>query len=215
MRTLLKLLPLFFLTATVFAEDKPKTTPPPTVEVVVREIKYEGQLSDVEARFSVDFDLEVTGQGEAVLPLFDGEVAVLTTSLPAGLRLGREGNQFRLFAAREGRYKFNLDLVAKINHQDPWNQVSFTGPEAAIGSVNMRADRRRIGASVAQRDNTGLGNQRRRDAGARVPRAGENRVGALAKQVRGSCPQGFDHLRHERDGAGDADRGQVQDRFEI
>jgi hypothetical protein len=113
--------------------------PPPKTKVVVREIKYDGQLSGVKARFGVDLDLEVTGQGEAELPLFNGEVAVLTAKLPANLRLAREGNQFRLFVAREGRYKFTLDLVAKIHRQDPWDQVSFTGPEAAIGSVNVQA----------------------------------------------------------------------------
>ncbi len=29
--------------------------------------------------------------------------------------------------------------MAKIVRQEPWNQVSFTGPEAAIGSVNAQA----------------------------------------------------------------------------
>jgi len=141
MRTLIKLLPLVFLTGTVLAEDKPKTTPPPPpkAEAVVREIHYDGQLSDVEARFGVDVDLEVTGRGEAEAPLFTGEVAVLTTKLPTNLRLVREGNQFRLLVAKEGRYRFKLDLVTKIGRKEPWNQVSFTGPEAAIASVSAQA----------------------------------------------------------------------------
>ena len=140
MRTLIRLLPLILLAATVFGEDKTApTSPPPKPKILVREIRYDGQLGDVEARFGVDLDLEVTGQGEAELPLFTGEVAVLTTKLPANLRLVRDGNQFRLIVARQGRYKFKLDLVAKIIRQEPWNRVSFTGPEAAIGSVTAQA----------------------------------------------------------------------------
>ena len=39
---------------------------------------------------------------------------MLTTGLPANLRLLRDENQFRLVATRAGRYRFKLDLVAKI-----------------------------------------------------------------------------------------------------
>jgi len=45
-------------------------------EIKLREIRYDGQLSDAEARFAVDLDLEVSGHGDAVLPLFEGPVAV-------------------------------------------------------------------------------------------------------------------------------------------
>ena len=48
-------------------------------------------------------------------------------------------NQILDVAAKEGRYQFKLEVVAKITRQEPWNQVSFVGPEAAIGSVIAQA----------------------------------------------------------------------------
>jgi len=140
MRTLTRLLVLTLLTGLAFAEEKTGAIPPQTkAEMVLREIRYDGQLSDAEARFAVDLDLEVSGHGDAVLPLFEGQVAVLATDLPNNLRLVREGNLFQLLASREGRYRVKLDLVAKITRQEPWNQITFTGPEAAISSVSAQA----------------------------------------------------------------------------
>src|SRR5437870_1830726 len=86
----------------------------PGPQLTVREIRYDAALADNEARFGIDLDLEATGKAESALTLFDGEVAVLTTKLPSYLRLVREGNQYRILASRAGRYKFKLDLVAKI-----------------------------------------------------------------------------------------------------
>jgi prepilin-type processing-associated H-X9-DG protein len=140
MRLLTRLLVFVLLTGLAFAENKDGIRPGPTKpEMVIREIRYDGQLNDAEARFAVDVDLDVTGQGEVRLPLFEGQVAVLTTALPKNLRLVREGDRFQLLATREGHYRFKLDLVAHITRQEPWNQVSFTGPVAAIGSVSAQA----------------------------------------------------------------------------
>ena len=107
--------------------------------IAVSVVRYDGQLSENEARFIANLDIEATGKGEAVLPVFEGDVAVLTTKLPAYLRLTREGKQYRLIVERAGRYRFPLELVAKINRAEPWNSVSFTGPTAAIGEVTASA----------------------------------------------------------------------------
>src|SRR5437867_1479023 len=125
MLRLTKLLLLLILPATLFAKevDVPAA-------IVIREIRYDAMLSENEARFSIDLDLEATGTGESSLTLVDGEVAVLTSKLPNYLRLVRDGNQYRILASRAGRNKFKLDLVAKITRQEPWNSVKFTGPEA-------------------------------------------------------------------------------------
>ena len=80
-----KLLLLLWLPASLFAKDpklapavKPPPPPPvPAAEVVLREIRYEGKLSDTEARFVAELDLESFNKTEASVPLFEGEVAVL------------------------------------------------------------------------------------------------------------------------------------------
>ncbi len=112
---------------------------PTAAELVVREIHYNGHLTEAEASFKVDLDLEMVGKGEAEALLFKGELAVLTSKLPEGLRLTRRGDQYRLLASQEGRHKIQFDVVAKVIRVEQWNQVKFKGPLAGIGSVNAQA----------------------------------------------------------------------------
>ncbi|MBI5684855.1 MAG: hypothetical protein HZC54_07230 [Verrucomicrobia bacterium] len=135
MRLMIRLLAGVFLSATAFAKE----APPPAAELVVREVRYDAALAEKETRFVVELDAEASGRGEACATLFGGDVAVLSPKLPANLRLARAGNQYRLIAAKAGRFKLKLDLVAKITRAEPWNQVSFTGPVAAIASIAAQA----------------------------------------------------------------------------
>ncbi len=114
--------------------------PPPQAVITVHEIQYTGQLSPTQARFTVSLDLDSTGTDAAPLPVLEGDVAVLPVKLPDSIRLLREGNRFSLLVTQAGRHKIALEYVAKIERQDPWNQVSFTGPAAAIGSVSAQAE---------------------------------------------------------------------------
>jgi len=127
---------LFLSPAILFAKEP---APPAPAELLLREIRYDATLSDHEARFVADIDVELSGRTEASLPLFDGDVAVLTTKLPPGLRIVREGNRYSIVASRTGRTKARLDLVARITRAEPWNQISFVGPVAAIASINAQA----------------------------------------------------------------------------
>ena len=113
--------------------------PPPSAELLFREVRYEGKLSDAEARFTADISAEAAGKGEAEAVLFEGEVAVPLPKLPPGVRLVREGNQYRLLAAKPGQYQFKVEVVAKITRADPWNQVSFVGPVAGVALVSAQA----------------------------------------------------------------------------
>src|SRR5437773_7358960 len=129
MKPLMRLCAILLLPSTLLSKE--------AATIVVREIRYDATLSDTEARFAVDVDLEATGPSETTL--FDGEVAVLPSKLPSAVRLLREGNQYRVVASRAGGYKLKLPLVAKITRAEPWNRLSFTGPEAAIASVTAQA----------------------------------------------------------------------------
>src|SRR5437016_11297198 len=144
MRSLIKLCLLMFLPATLSAnEPSPPSTNAPVAaieaDLLLREIRYDGKLTDNEAKFIVDIDAESIGKIESSVTLFEGDVAVMPAKLPPGLRVVREGAQYRLVAARAGRYKFKLEVVAKIIRAEPWNQISFTGPEAGIASVAAEA----------------------------------------------------------------------------
>ena len=134
MRSIICLLVASFFPAAAFAKEAP-----PPAELVVREIRYDATLAEKEARFAVELDAEASGRGEACVTLFEGDVAVLPPKLPADLRLARAGNQYQLVAAKAGRFKLKLDLVAKITRAEPWNQVAFTGPVAAIASIAAQA----------------------------------------------------------------------------
>ena len=133
----------FVLLATnLFAAEpvKPPTPPSaPKLGVTVRQARYDGKLSDNEARFTVDLDLLAAGKGDATVSLFEGDVAVLTTKLPENLQLVRRGTQYGLLVTKEGAYKFKLELLAKITRAEPWNQITFTGPAAVIASIGAQA----------------------------------------------------------------------------
>src|ERR1043166_7341212 len=107
--------------------------------LLFREIRYDGNLSDVEARFTIYIGIASNSRQRASATLFEGDVALFAPKLPPNLKLVREDNQYRLLALRPGRYKFKLDLIGKITRAEPWNQTSFTGPTAAIASVGAQA----------------------------------------------------------------------------
>ena len=111
---------------------------PPSL-LSLREIRYDAKLSDNEARFVVDIDAKSTGKGEASVKLFEGDVALLPVKLPDSLRMVRDGNCYFLTASRPGQFIFKLDLVAKIQREEPWNKISFAGPTATIASVTAQA----------------------------------------------------------------------------
>ncbi len=107
--------------------------------MLLREIHYEGKLTDNQAQFTVEIDSESFDKNEAAVALFEGDVAVMPAKLPSGLRIVRAGNQYRLVASKPGKYKFKLELVARITRAEPWNQVSFVGPATGIASVTATA----------------------------------------------------------------------------
>jgi len=128
----------------------------PVTNLVIREVKYDGRVSDREARFHVTLDVESLTTNELSAPLFEGDVAVIQRAagvppaspegrqdaggtLPNGVRISSAAKQYRLHVSKPGRYKLELDLVTKISRAEPWNQISFRGPPAAIASVTAQA----------------------------------------------------------------------------
>jgi type II secretory pathway pseudopilin PulG len=110
-----------------------------STNLLFREIRYEGKVSDTEARFAVTFDVESMTTNEISGPLFEGDVALVSPVLPDPLRIVSRGRQTRLFCTAPGNYPVKLDLIAKITKAEPWNQISFVGPPAAIASVTANA----------------------------------------------------------------------------
>jgi hypothetical protein len=101
------------------------------------EIHYAGDLSSDEARFTLAIVADATGQCST--PLLQGDIAVLPGNLPTGLELLRDNDHYLLVADRAGHYDFKLALVAKIQREEPWNRITFTGPSATIASVTAQA----------------------------------------------------------------------------
>lgn len=112
---------------------------PVSTNLLFRELRYEGQVSDTGARFALSFDVESRTTNEISAPLFDGDVALTSTKLAEGLRLVGRNRQVRLYCAASGVHHVELELLARITRTEPWNQISFTGPPAAIASVTVVA----------------------------------------------------------------------------
>ena len=113
--------------------------PSSLTNLIFHQIHYAGKVTDSEARFSVDLSVESLTTNQISAPLFDGDVAVLLPELPEGLRVASSTKQYRLIATAPGTYNFKLELVARITKAEPWNQISFIGPSAAIASVTVQA----------------------------------------------------------------------------
>lgn len=107
--------------------------------LLFRSIHYAGRVSDTEARFTVNFEVESLATNEISAPLFDGDVALLAPKLPDALRIVSGAGRSRLICTAAGVYPVTLDLVAKITRAEPWNQITFTGPAAPISTVKAEA----------------------------------------------------------------------------
>ena len=126
-----------------FAAEAKKSKPAPidavAATLTVREIQYAGKLTDDEARFTLAIDAEATSPGDNSMPFLEGDVAILPGKLPEQLKIVRAGNRYLLVASRPGEFQFKIEVVAKIQRAEPWNQISFIGPMATIASVTVQA----------------------------------------------------------------------------
>jgi hypothetical protein len=118
----------------------PQTTSEPAItNLLFREIHYEGKVSASGARFEVKIEVESRSTNEIAGILFEGNVALLSPKLPEGWRIVNEGKRFTLHAAAPGNYLLEMQLAAKSERVEPWNQISFAGPPAAIGTVSVES----------------------------------------------------------------------------
>ena len=130
---------LLGLVFNISAFSKPVAAAGTDSTLAVNEICYDARLADDEARFTMKFEVAAKGDGESSTKILEGDVAVLPSKLPDALKIIRDGNRYLLVAPRAGRYRFTLDVVAKVQHAEPWNQVTFAGPPATIASVTAQA----------------------------------------------------------------------------
>lgn len=112
---------------------------PALTNLLFQEVRYAGKLTEREARFDVDLTVESQAPSEISGPLFDGDLAVSASDLPESLRIVFIGGQFRLYVGKPGVYRLKVELVAKIRHAEPWNEIAFVGPPAAIAAVEAQA----------------------------------------------------------------------------
>ena len=103
------------------------------------QLRYDGKISETEARFSVYLQAESLTTNVIAAPLFTGDVAVLAPALPEGVRIVNAARQFRLVATQPGIYDLEFEIIAKITRQEPWNHISFTGPAAALAAVTAKS----------------------------------------------------------------------------
>ncbi len=127
------------LTAATAQDPKPNPADRPGTAITMREVRYDATLGEHDARFSVDLDAECAEKSGGSLVVVEGDVAFVPAKLPDQLSIVREGNRYSLVAEHGMRIRCKLDFVAKVQHAEPWNQIAFTGPMAAIASVNAQA----------------------------------------------------------------------------
>ena len=99
----MKRIAIVLLAISFFNSTAPgKPVPPPANDLAIREIRYDGKLTDDEARFTLDIAAEAAGAGESSAKLLEGDVAILPGNLPGQLKIIREGNRYLLVASYPG-----------------------------------------------------------------------------------------------------------------
>ena len=104
-----------------------------------RSVEYVGQVDVGEARFSVAVEAESRSTNQLAAPLFEGDLALLDPALPDGWRVVKSGGQFFLLASVPGTHRLEFALVARVQREEPWNVVRFTGPAAAAATLAVTA----------------------------------------------------------------------------
>ena len=130
--------PLLVLLVSCFLANA-SPIPASTNDLAIRVVRYDGNLTDDEARFTLDIEAESLAAGGSSVKILEGDVAVLPGKLPDQLRIIRKGNVYLLAALRPGKFKFKIEVIAKIQRAEPWNQISFNGPMTSIASVDAHA----------------------------------------------------------------------------
>lgn len=139
----------------IFAQPAP-AAPATYTNLIVREVRYDGKVTDTEARFTATVDVESLTTNEVSAILFQGDVAVFAPELPAGIRLTRESAEqprnsnavilsprsgtYRLHCAKPGVHTLKLEVIARITKAEPWNQIFFNGPPAATASLKAEGN---------------------------------------------------------------------------
>ncbi|MEQ2010408.1 MAG: hypothetical protein ABMA26_26780, partial [Limisphaerales bacterium] len=124
--------------------------------LIVREVRYDGKVTDSEARFTATVDVESLTTNEVSAILFEGDIAVFAPELPAGIRLTRQAAEqliaggrlpnagragvYRLHCAKPGVHSLKLEVIARITKAEPWNNIAFTGPPAATASLKAEGN---------------------------------------------------------------------------
>jgi hypothetical protein len=139
----------------IFAQPPP-AAPATYTNLIVREVRYDGKVTDTEARFTATVDVESLTTNEVSAILFEGDIAVFAPDLPAGVRLTRQAAEqnisgarfasatragvYRLHCAKPGVHTLKLEVIARITKAEPWNNIAFTGPPAATASLKAEGN---------------------------------------------------------------------------
>lgn len=100
---------------------------------------YEAVLAGETARFQVTIEAESPGTNELAAPLFEGDLAVLAPRLPPGWRIVNSGRRFTLVAGSPGTHQIECEVVSRVTRADPWQELRFTGPAAAVAALRVTA----------------------------------------------------------------------------
>jgi len=107
--------------------------------LLLQKIHYEGSVNLSSARFNAVLEAEAQGTNEISAQIFEGDLALLAPKLPPGWRIVNQDARFYLVTRSPGAHRIEFEIVAKIGRVEPWNVISFKGPDAAISTVSVKA----------------------------------------------------------------------------
>ncbi|MCX7005759.1 MAG: hypothetical protein NTY53_00625, partial [Kiritimatiellaeota bacterium] len=107
--------------------------------IVVSELTLRGSIVGENVSFTLDLQAEAPDRSR--LTLVEGDVTCLTSSVPRGVELVREGKAYVLVFERTIKDKLSLTFASLPAKEGDWRATQFTLPGATVRHVAMLCDR--------------------------------------------------------------------------
>lgn len=117
----------------------PDPTAGESTNLMIHAVRYQGEVRSGEARFQVEIEAEAFSAHAAPVRLFDGDLALIASDIPEDWRCVVERGQIRLHAGSPGLHTLRFELVARVTRTEPWDSIRFTGPDAAVATLDIHS----------------------------------------------------------------------------
>lgn len=113
--------------------------PEPGQGILISELDLRGRIEGENVSFTLNLQADAPGRGR--LTVVEGDVTCLTSAVPHGVELVREGKAYVLVFDRHVKDALSLTFASLPAKEGDWRATQFTLPGATVRHVAMQCDR--------------------------------------------------------------------------